>query len=171
MRIRAGFVLESFLDSRALFAEGIDLVVPRVSKDNSRLYNIMVVEFQSEVGVVARAHDLVQLLPRTNADNLTWQLLRHRLGEVDDPDRRYLRHEDTASLHALERLQDEVDALIQRNLEPGHARVRDERVQAAVRQRVLGLFERRGLLSRETVGVKFCKTSNNFSKVLKQMPP
>ena len=28
-----------------------------------------------------------------------------------------------------------------------------ERVQAAVRQRVLGLFERRGLLSRETVGV------------------
>ena len=113
----------------------------------------MVVEFQSEVGVVARAHDLVQLLPRTNADNLTWQLLRHRLGEVDDPDRRYLRHEDLASLHALERLQDEVDALIQRNLEPGHARVRDERVQAAVRQRVLGLFERRGMLSRETVGV------------------
>ena len=28
-----------------------------------------------------------------------------------------------------------------------------ERVQAAVRQRVLGLFERRGLLSREMVGV------------------
>ncbi len=28
-----------------------------------------------------------------------------------------------------------------------------ERVQAAVRQRVLGLFERHGLLSRETVGV------------------
>ncbi len=28
-----------------------------------------------------------------------------------------------------------------------------ERVQAAVRQRVLGLFERRGMLSRETVGV------------------
>ena len=28
-----------------------------------------------------------------------------------------------------------------------------ERVQAAVRQRVLGLVERRGLLSRETVGV------------------
>ena len=28
-----------------------------------------------------------------------------------------------------------------------------ERVRAAVRQRVLGLFERRGLLSRETVGV------------------
>ena len=28
-----------------------------------------------------------------------------------------------------------------------------ERVQAAVRHRVLGLFERRGLLSRETVGV------------------
>ena len=28
-----------------------------------------------------------------------------------------------------------------------------ERVQAAVRQRVLGLFERRGLLSRETVGL------------------
>ena len=28
-----------------------------------------------------------------------------------------------------------------------------ERVQAAVRQRVLGLFERRGMLSSETVGV------------------
>ncbi len=27
-----------------------------------------------------------------------------------------------------------------------------ERVQAVVRQRVLGLFERRGMLSRETVG-------------------
>ncbi len=29
-----------------------------------------------------------------------------------------------------------------------------ERVQAAVRQRVLGLFERRGLLRRETVGAR-----------------
>ena len=38
----------------------------------------------------------------------------------------------------------------------GGARVDEacaERAQAAVRQRVLGLFERRGLLSRETVGV------------------
>ena len=35
-------------------------------------------------------------------------------------------------------------------------------VQAAVRQRVLGLFERRGLLSRETVGVMQGGTGADF---------
>ena len=41
------------------------------------------------------------------------QLRRHRLGEIDDAHRRDLRHEDLAAVHALEALEDEIDALLE----------------------------------------------------------
>ena len=58
------------------------------------------------------------------------QVRRHGRGQVDDAHRRDLRHEDLAAVHALEVLEHEVDALLQRDPEAGHARIGDRQMSA-----------------------------------------
>ncbi len=70
-------------------------------------------------------HLLVQLLAGADADNLVRRLRRHHAGDVGDLHRGDLAHIDLATLHVLQRMPDQFNALFERDHEAGHAAVGD----------------------------------------------
>ena len=104
-----------------MLSYGIDReVIATVIEGNAGGDDVIVLELIGMVGVVSRAHHLVQLLPRADADNFLGQLGGHGAGEIRNAHRRDLRNEHFPPLHAGEVGQHELDPLLQGEPETGH---------------------------------------------------
>ena len=62
---------------------------------------------------------------------------RHRLGEIDDTDTRYFRDEYLTPFRHLERRENEIHTLLQRDRKPRHANVRDRQLWRALPDQLL----------------------------------
>src|SRR5690348_4964299 len=98
-------------------------MVSPVPKGNGRLNHIVIFKLDSKVRVVSWAHDFVQLLARTDSNNAGRQTWGHCLGQIHDPNRGNLRHENFAAVHAFEVLEHEVDSLLEGYPESGHTNI------------------------------------------------
>src|SRR6185503_1972768 len=119
-RVLAGVVLESLLDRSTHFIQTVLTEVDFFKKLDRRPDYIVVFELEREVGIVRGAHYLVQLFTRAYSDDFQREAGRHCAGQINDSYRRNLGHEDFSTLHPLEVLQHEVDALLQRYPESTH---------------------------------------------------
>src|ERR1700743_1745346 len=78
--------------------------------------------------VIRRAHDLVQLLARPDADHFGGEVRGHRFGQVRNTYRRDHRHKNLTTRHPLEAFNDEVDTLLKGYPKTGHPRIGDRQV-------------------------------------------
>ena len=88
-------------------------------------HHVLVADVDRVAGFVAGEQDLVELLARPDADDLGRDPRGQGVGQVDDAHAGDLRDEDLAALGVLEREQDQVHGLGERDPEPGHPLVGD----------------------------------------------
>src|SRR5205807_4781869 len=93
--------------------------------------DVVVRELEREMGIVLRAHGLMQLFSRPDAHHLNRHAGRHGQRDIGDPRRWDLRHEDFSAPHALEIPEYETDSLVERDPEPGHTLIGDWQLAAA----------------------------------------
>lgn len=93
--------------------------------------DVVVLELIGMVGVIGRAHHLVQLLARAYADDLLGQLGGHGAGEIRDAHGRDLGNEHFPPLHADKVGQHELHSLLQGEPEAGHLGMGDGQAAGA----------------------------------------
>ncbi|MOA22442.1 hypothetical protein D3C78_1429980 [compost metagenome] len=85
MAIIEGIVFEAGLDQGGCLPQGIDReVIVATGETDAGGDHVIVVELEGVIGVIGRAHHLVQLLAWANADDLLRQLRRHGAGQIGD---------------------------------------------------------------------------------------
>src|SRR5262245_58178083 len=102
MGIRFRAVFESIGDWHAPLLQAVDGEIHALGEHDSRAYHVMARKLQGEMGIVPRAHHLVQFLAGTDAYDADRLAGRDRLDKIEDANRRDLRNENLAPLHALE---------------------------------------------------------------------
>ena len=101
-----------------------------VPETDRRQDDEVLVELDRVERVDRRDHLLVQFFTGPDADDFEACLGRDRLDEVHDSVRRNPRHEQFSAPHPFEARQDEVDALLQRQVETRHALIGDRKDSA-----------------------------------------
>jgi len=97
----------------------------------------VIIEAERQVRFVARAKGFVQLLARANSHDLDREAGRYRLGYIGHPYRRKPRHKYFAAMHAFQTAGNKIHALLQRDPESRHARIRNRQLRRSLQRELL----------------------------------
>src|SRR5665213_2979511 len=121
--ILTGMVFKTRVDGPAYLPESIDRKIDLSRELNRRLNDIVIVELQCQMRIVRRTHYLMQFLARSDANDSLRDVGCDRRRQIDYLNGRNLRYENLAPLHTDKIFENEIDALLQSDPEPSHARI------------------------------------------------